>query len=114
MIENLNIEEDLNKIKKYSLFNARLIYHFAEFNFNDLSLNALCCILNGFQSYKESNQIIDTKVGIFLKEWISYLINESEFEIREIITVTKQVKFAKLNYSRFPNIENYIERFHGI
>ena len=90
-------------MRKTCLFLSQMILLDELFSSYEPSLKALCCLICSYDALLSSENDISLKVKKFLKSWILFNINESNFTQDEINCLYERLSFL------YKNIEELTE-----
>lgn len=87
IIKKLKIIKHLNSLENICLFMAKLTTLNEEFIKYDYCLNAICCIICGFDLLRSNSKTLEIEMEKFFKDWILFIINECNYKSDEISNV---------------------------
>ncbi len=97
VVKSLNLNKYLHIMRKTCLFLSQMILLDELFSSYEPSLKALCCLICSYDSLLSSENDICIKVKKFLKNWILFNINESNFTQDEINCLYERLSFLYRN-----------------
>ena len=97
VVKSLNLNKYLHIMRKTCLFLSQMILLDELFSSYEPSLKALCCLICSYDSLLSSENDICIKVKKFLKNWILFNINESNFTQEEINCLYERLSFLYRN-----------------
>ena len=97
VVKSLNLNKYLHIMRKTCLFLSQMILLDEIFSSYEPSLKALCCLICSYDSLLSSENDICIKVKKFLKNWILFNINESNFTQDEINCLYERLSFLYRN-----------------
>ena len=112
LIVNLKIEEDIKNMENLAIYFAKLTCYFHEFYKYDYSLKAITCIIASFDTYRNSDKLANSKGESFFREWILFLIEESQFSSNIINEVYVRIMKMHLDYDSIPMISFNLNKYH--
>lgn len=96
-IEQYQMKDFLRILEFNSIYFAKLITHFPEFNAYPQSFKAITCIVTAFDQMRHDNTSADYD-EYYIKEWLKFLFKENNCE-KEVSAIYKQLKAASETYS---------------
>ena len=114
LISNLKIEEDIKNMENLAVYFAKLMCYFHKFYNYSYSLKAITCIIASFDTYRNSGKLANSKGESFFREWILFLIEESQFSANIINEVYVKVMKMHLDYDFIPLISYNLNKYHKI
>ncbi len=97
VVKSLNLNKYLHIMRKTCLFLSQMILLDELFSSYEPSLKALCCLICSYDALLSSENDISLKVKKFLKSWILFNINESNFTQDEINCLYERLSFLYKN-----------------
>ena len=107
VVQSLNLNKYLHIMRKTCLFLSQMILLDEIFSSYEPSLKALCCLICSYDCLLSSENDICLKVKKFLKNWILFNINESNFTQEEINCLYERLSFL------YKNIKELTEKGSG-
>jgi hypothetical protein len=118
IIKELNIEEDTKKIESVAIYYAKLSCYYEDFYEYNCCLKAVTCIIASFDSFRNSAEIFKNPAKAeclsFCRDWILFLISESEYSSEAINEVYMKLLNVHYNYENIPMISCNLNKYHKI
>ena len=114
IIKKLKINKHLNALENICLFLAKLITLNEEFIKYDFCLNAICCIICGFDILRSNSKTLENEMEKFLKDWILFIINECDYKSDEISNVYRILINDYKNIERMKKEKNNDQNYFNL
>ena len=101
------------------MYFAKLSCHYEDFYEYDCSLKAITCIIASFDTYRNTDEATKNLMNkgecfSFLRDWILFLISESEYSSELINEVYVKLVNVHYNYENIPMISCNLNKYHKI
>lgn len=112
-IKEMNLEEHTQNFENLAVYFAKLSCYFDEFYKYNNSLKAITCVVACFDVYRNTGKLNENKKGLsFFRDWVLFLISESEYPYPLINEVYGNLLNVHVNYENIPLISCNLNKYH--